>query len=147
LKWSEDCWNMLFKLIDHNIPTRLDGPGSVFFLADHNMPPPHYDFLIKVNEFYCALSEFSHWPRRQQLLLIGDSGTLYHTYTCTASEQPTVRCREVLPSPSFLRRCMDSFLYHNDWYRLQDPHDWTWRQSHQASDSASYHPHFALTFG
>ena len=128
--------------IDIWVPTHI----IQSFLADHNMPPPHYDFLIKVSGLFSIF-----WVLT---LTTQTTAPAYRWFWCVSShtfyavsEPRTVRCGQVLPSPPFLRRCMDSFLYHNDWYWFQDPHDWTRRQSHQASDSASHHTHCALPFG
>lgn len=44
------------------------------------------------------------------------------------------RCWKVLPSSPFLRRCMDPFVYYNNWNRLQNQNHWTGWKAYQTTN-------------
>ena len=66
-----------------------------------------------------AVPTFTH-PR--QLLLIGDSGASDSAFSFRILTNPRSRCRKVVSTPPFLRRCMDTLVHHHHRYRLQDPY-------------------------
>lgn len=89
----------------------------------------------KLQVMYCLalplLTTHTSAPSYRRFRYDAPNTVLSHSFLM---KQPR-RCWQVVPPPSFLRRCMDSFLHYNHRYWFQDPYYRTRRQAHQTSDS------------
>ena len=106
-----------------------------------SMPPPHYDFLIKVS--YLLPSTYIHsWrvhPSFYSLVIQVNFPPLYTYYDAQKTKNISRRCRKVVPPAALLRRCMDTLVHHDHWYRLQDSNHRTRWETYQTSDCMLFH--------
>lgn len=81
------------------------------------MPPPHYDFLIKVSPYPDFMGSFM-----ANIAISFSSLEIQvieaHSDSNSLAEMRFDRCWEIMSSSAILRRRMDAFLYHDYWHRL-----------------------------
>jgi hypothetical protein len=134
LQSREEAMNL--SMIIHQLKLRAYGVVAFSWRFAVKMPPLHFDFLFRVcyaRQSHCSIrADFipatPSW--RLWCALSGLSGLLMHVLN---SRLP---CRgwQIVPPFTLLWWRMDTFIYHYNWHRLQDPYNRIRRETSQVAN-------------